>query len=333
MQIKKQASILWSSNTKERDAMSSSVAYKIKNWSQYNKALVNRGNVTVWFNQATVHAWQAVTPTPTRGRPQQYSDLAIECALTFRSLFHLPLRATQGFLEGLAELLQLELPIPDYTTLSRRAQSLEIGLKSSIRKGKAIDIVIDSTGLKIYGEGEWKVRTHGKQKRRTWRKLHIAIDPDSHETISMVLSPSSVVDRKALPELLKDRKKLKKVYADGAYFFKSCFDVIAKKKGQAMIPATYGSVPSRQASNPGEAMRDDLIREVWRCGGRESWKKESGYHKRSLVETQMYRYKQIFGGRLSSRKEESQLVEAQIKIGILNKMTQMGMPQTERVSI
>lgn len=313
--------------------MSSSVAYKIKNWSQYNKALVNRGNVTVWFDQATVQAWQACTPAPTRGRPHQYSNLAIECALTFRSLFHLPLRATQGFLEGLVSLLQLNLPIPDYTTLCRRAQNLEISLKSNIRKGKAIDIVIDSTGLKIYGEGEWKVRVHGKQQRRTWRKLHIAIDPDSHETISIVLSPSKVVDSKVLPELLAGHKKVKKVYADGAYFCKNCFDAIAAKKGQAMIPAKYGSVPSRQPLDPGEAMRDDLIREVWRCGGRENWKKQSGYHKRSLVETQMYRYKQIFGGRLSSRKEENQLIEAQIKIGILNKMTQMGMPQTERVSI
>ena len=146
--------------------MSSSVAYKIKNWSQYNKALVNRGNVTVWLNEDTRQGWNPQLPQTLRGRPYQYSDLAIECALTFKSLFHLPLRATQGFLQSLMCMLKLDLVVPDYTTLCRRAKDLSIDLKKSIRPSQAIDIVIDSTGLKIYGEGEWKMRIHGKQKPR-----------------------------------------------------------------------------------------------------------------------------------------------------------------------
>ena len=314
--------------------MSSSVAYKIKNWSQYNKALVNRGNVTVWLNEDTRQGWNPQLPQTLRGRPYQYSDLAIECALTFKSLFHLPLRATQGFLQSLMCMLKLDLVVPDYTTLCRRAKDLSIDLKKSIRPSQAIDIVIDSTGLKIYGEGEWKMRIHGKQKRRTWRKLHIAVDPNSHETLSMALTSNRVADMQVLPGLLDGQDSIKKVYADGAYYAPQCLDAIATKGAHAVIPPRYGSsLPIPPGAGPGLAMKYTLMQESYEHGSTQNWKKQSGYHKRSLVETQMYRYKQIFGCKLHSRKMSNQVVEARIKLSILNKMTQMGMPKTESVVI
>lgn len=145
------------------------IAYRIQNWREYNQALINRGNLTLWFSEDAIQSWYSQDVQEGRGRRFTYSDACIEIALTLRGLFRFPLRATQGFLEGLVKIMGLNLKVPHYSILSRRASGLSIALPRKEKSG-SLDLVIDSTGLKVYGEGEWKMRTHGKQKRRTWRK-------------------------------------------------------------------------------------------------------------------------------------------------------------------
>lgn len=309
--------------------MNKKVTYKIQNWSKYNQSLINRGNITLWFSEDTIDGWFAL-PSGKSGRPNYYSDQCIELALTIRALYNLPLRTTQGFLMGLLELLGVALPVPHYSRLSRRAKMLKINYKIS-NKNKNINIVIDSTGLKIYGEGEWKVRVHGKDKRRTWRKLHLAINPDNFQIESLKLTKSNVTDGTVLPELVSTIGKINNAYADAAYMYKECFDAIDTHGGTALIDLRGGTSLAKKPS-PGLVQRNRIVEEIWNCGNcKKTWKKQSGYHKRSLVETQMFRFKQILGAKLSSRKFENQVIEAKIKSLILNQMTALGMPKTIKV--
>ena len=151
--------------------------YKITNWSKYNESLVQRGSVTFWFNEDVINQWRHANAQPRRGHPFVFSDTAIETMLVLRELFQLPYRQTEGFGRSLIELMELDVAIPDYTSLAKRASSLGISLEVRKHRGP-IDVVVDSTGLKVFGEGEWKMRKHGKSKRRTWRKLHLAVNPE-----------------------------------------------------------------------------------------------------------------------------------------------------------
>jgi hypothetical protein len=266
-----------------------------------------------------------------RGRPYIYSERCVEVALTLRSLFHFTLRSTQGFIEGLFQRLNLGLRVPHYTQLCRRASDLKVQYYSPRSKHKPTDLVVDSTGLKIYGEGEWKTRLHGKQKRRTWRKLHIAIDLAHREMVAIELTNIGVHDQSVLPILVKDQKDIGKVYADGAYISKGCFDAIAAVGGEPVIPIRSG-MGIKNNPSPGLLLRNQLIREVRAAGGKGKWKKGSTYHKRSLVENQIFRFKKILGGTLSSRVFVNQVTEVKIKTLILNRMTNLGMPQSYKVA-
>jgi len=309
------------------------IAYKVRNWSQYNRALVNRGNVTMWLSEDIAQCWYEKNNIATgRGRRKIYSDACIETALTLRVIFRFPLRATQGFLMGLVKLMGLELKIPHYSRLSRRAAALEIQIKRMHEQGKEpTDLVIDSTGLKIYGEGEWKMRTHGKQKRRTWRKYHVAVDPKTHEVIAMELTEANFHDSEAVPALMSGLENLGKVYGDGAYPTKRSLDAITKAGGFAIIPPRSGTCIVKKNPSPGEEQRNRLVRERRKLGGKKAWKKISGYHRRSLVETHMFRLKTILGGSLRSRTIAHQKTEARIMVKILNGMTALGMPRTETI--
>ena len=308
--------------------------YRIANWKSYNRSLINRGNLTLRFCDETRKNWYA-KPTPHHralGRPNVYSQQCIEVALALRSLFRFPLRATQGFLEGMFELLEIELKVPCYSQLSRRASGLDVRFYSKKSKQRPTDLVVDSTGLKIYGEGEWKMRTHGKQKRRTWRKLHLAVNPDGMTVIALELTEANVHDDSVMPDLLRNQNITGKVYADGAYISKSCFDSIAATGGKASIAVRTGTGLVNKNPSPGQTLRNNLIREIRAAGGKTQWKKTSGYHKRSAAETQMFRFKTILGGGLSSRLFTNQVSEAKIKALILNKMTALGMPESYPVA-
>jgi hypothetical protein len=221
----------------------------------------------------------------------------------------------------------MDLKTPHYSSLSRRAGKLRVDL-SRVKKEGPLDLVIDSTGLRVYGEGEWKVRIHGKDKRRTWRKYHVAVDPSTHEVVAVELTAANYHDSKAVPELMKGLENVGKVYGDGAYPTPDSLDAITKVGGYAVIPPRTGTCIVKKNPSPGEEQRNRLVRERRKAGGKKAWKKESGYHRRSLAETHMFRLKTIFGGTLHSRKFENQRTEAALMARILNKMTSLGMPRS-----
>jgi hypothetical protein len=152
--------------------MSKKQRYRIRNWPQYNKSLVKRGSLTLWFDEESVKKWHEIKKTGGRGRPPKYTDIAILCMLTLKVVFRLPLRATQGLAASLIDLLKLSIESADYTTLCRRQKHLKVPLQKRMAGSESLHAVFDSTGLKVFGEGEWKVRQHGYSQRRTWRKLH-----------------------------------------------------------------------------------------------------------------------------------------------------------------
>ncbi len=304
------------------------VAYRIRNWSQYNQSLINRGNITIWFSDDALSGWQSSKERQGRGRPEEFSDAAIECCLLLRSLYHLPLRATQGFIEGMVSLLDLEIEAPDYTLLCKRAGNLSIALKA-LPTSKSLDVVVDSTGLKVYGEGEWKVRTHGKSKRRSWRKLHLAIDPTTHEIVGCELTDNKTHDCDVIDEVLP-QQELGNVCADGAYDNEKSYEAISKRSGTPFIPPRSGACKTKKPSLA-MALRNHTVQACWAIG-RDSWKKGSVYHQRSLAETAMFRFKTILGEKIASRKFENQVAEVRLKSQIINRMTHCGMPKSYKAS-
>ena len=307
--------------------MTKKTFYRIQNWKDYNRSLINRGNITVWFCEDAVKNWYTLpVQDKSRGRPFMYSDSFIELALTLRRLFNFSLRATQGFMEGMVHLLDLKLKVAHYSRLSRRSSALSIDLLNN--KKTVTDLVMDSTGLKVYGEGEWKVRIHGAQKRRSWRKYHVAIDPHSHEVVAVELTQNHIHDGHVVEKLLSDQPQVGKVYGDGAYCYKQSFDAIADHGGTPLITIRRGTSLVKYMPSNGEVLRNQLVKDIWAAGGQSTWKKTSGYHLRSLVETHMFRLKTILGGVLRSRKFDHQVTEARIMAKILNKMTSLGMPKS-----
>src|SRR3954467_1142169 len=265
--------------------------YRIRNWKQYNDALVRRGSLTLWVDRETLQAWRYQGPSQ-RGAQFRFSDTAIECLLTLRSVYHLTLRATEGFAHSLFGLMGLDLPVPDYTTLCRRAKVLRITLPK--RATGPLHLVLDSTGLKVYGEGEWKVRKHGYSKRRTWLKLHLAIDPETHEIQAAVVSEPGVTDAEAVPSLLEQvENPIEGVGADGAYDRRGVYEELERRGARAVIPPRRDAVIQRHGNTAGPRLaRDENLRRIRRIG-RAAWKRESGYHRRSLAETAMFRMKTI----------------------------------------
>ena len=298
----------------------------MRNWKEYNQALVNRGSTEFWIDEDIRLHWLAER-THTEGSPRIYSDVAIETSLMVRKLFHLPLRALEGFL---ASLLGVSLSIPDYTTISRRGKDLVIHLKKT-KKEKTI-VIIDSTGVKVYGEGEWKVRQHGYSKRRTWRKVHVAIDEDG-EIRAAEVTGNKTHDADVAKKLLDQETDLIDGFAaDGAYDHAKIYTVLqAKGIRKILVPPRkdakiwfHGNL--KMPPHP----RDENLRAI-RAQGRDQWKTSSGYHIRSLVENTMFRLKTIFGERLFSRIWANQVTEVKVMCQILNKMMTLGMPDSYAV--
>ncbi|WP_370560104.1 IS5 family transposase [Escherichia coli] len=210
--------------------------HKISNWKQYNQALVQRGSLTVWMDEQAIQQWHCQTHHGRRGRGFHYSDSAIETALMLKAVFKLPLRALEGFINSLFELMNVPLQSPDYSCISKRAKTVEIKYRLPSH-GPVAHLVIDATGLKVYGEGEWKIRKHGKEKRRVWRKLHLAVDAATHAIVAAEVSLETVGDNEVLPTLLNPlRRKIEQVSADGAYDTKACYALLQKKGAKATIP-------------------------------------------------------------------------------------------------
>jgi hypothetical protein len=307
--------------------------YKIRNWSEYNKALIQRGSINVWVDEDSLKKWYSSSHTCAAGRPATYSDEAILMLLTLREVFKLTLRSLQGFSQSLFELMGLNLPIPSYTQISRRAQTLHKHIRHLAKGKKKCHIIFDSTGLKVYGEGEWKVRIHGKSKRRTWRKFHIGIDAETQDILCCELTENNKGDAEIAEKMLDSiPRDIKSARGDGAYdgqrFRKKVYD----KGGTCTVPpprdATY-----KGASGGWEGERDACLAAIEGFGGGEDgrrlWKICSQYHRRSLVETAMFRVKRIFGSRLKARSLGAQQSEAICKCLAINKMNKLGMPKGE----
>lgn len=300
-------------------------ARRISNWSDYNKALVNRGSLTVWFEKEKIKSWLNTRTLNKRGRPVLYSDLAIEFCLTIKALFKLPLRATQGFVQSIFKMMDLSLPVPDYTSLSKRQKTLKIKLPKKTSFNKKMHIIVDSTGLKVFGEGEWKVRKHGKEKHRTWLKLHLAIDESTNGIEAAMLTADDVHDSETLPNILNQIDgDVEQVTGDGAYdthdSYQAAIDIGAKPCFPPRANATR-----RKATDEAWRLRNHAVSQVG-YHDLKYWKNKNNYHRRSLSETAMYRMKQLMGDHVQARTIERQSREIGIKCSILNKMTQLGMP-------
>jgi hypothetical protein len=218
----------------------------------------------------------------------------------------------------------IHLPVPDYTVLSRRGRRLKIDLAFKPRDS-AIHLVVDSTGLKIYGEGEWKVRIHGIGKRRTWRKIHIGLDEATGEIVCAEFTKADTVDSDVLPKILrKIGLRVLQVSADGAYDRRKDYKAIARMGARAVIPPRWDAVVCSRGRPSERDVNIERIRKI----GLKRWKVESQYHRRSLTETAFSRLKRIFGGGLRSRLFENQRTEAMIALNLLNRMTALGMPNS-----
>ncbi len=303
--------------------------YRIRNWSEYNKALVSRGSLTVWFDEESIADWHNTQLSGQRGRPQDYSDTAIICALTLRNLFRLPLRATQGLVASLIKLLCLPLIAPDYSTLSRRQASLTLPAYKN-KNNKPVHLVVDGSGIKIFGEGEWKMRQHGKEKRRTWRKLHIAVDESTQDIVMSVISDANVHNGEVLSLLLPSKGKLavSQVTGDGAYDSHDCYLAAINIGAKPCFPPRENAA-RRKATDETWRLRNHAVGRV-REKGLKKWKEKNNYHRRSLSETAFSRLKKIFGSYAASRVFENQAIELALRCHILNKMNQLGMPDSVR---
>jgi IS5 family transposase len=302
--------------------------YHIRNWTEYNASLKQRGSLTFWVSEEAVEQWLETEKTGQRGASRTYTNTAIAVMATLKALYRWAGRQIEGFIESVFKLMNLTLSVPDHSTLSRRMKTLAIDIPVEPTH-KARHVVIDSTGVEVYGEGEWKTRQHGVSKRRTWRKLHLALDEATGEILAVVASGKDTADCEVLSMLLEQIEgDLEQVSADGAYDTHSCYEAIRDQGAKAVIPPRKGAkiwVHGNTKAQPHQ--RDENLRQI-RRRGRKRWKQDSCYHRRSIAETGMFRFKTTFGDRLSSRHFDNQATEIFVKCVALNKMMQLCKPDS-----
>ena len=282
----------------------------------------------MWITEDVVQTWHETEAEPKRGHPRTYTDTAMLTMATLQEIYHLGLRQTQGLMASIGAVLHLMVRIPDYSTLSRRRATLEVVLPRTPKK-EALHVVVDSTGVKVFGEGEWKVRQHGYTRRRTWRKVHVGVDEASGEIVAAVVTTNSTHDSQELPDLLAQvEEEIAQVSGDGAYDRRRCYEAISQRRARATIPPQHNAKIWQHGNTHAERLaRDDNLRRI-RQIGRAGWKRECGYHRRSLAETTMFRLKTIFGDRVSARSFAGQATQVVVRCASLNRLTQLGMPDS-----
>ena len=303
-------------------------SYRTTNWPAYNAALKQRGSLRIWFDPEM--EWLAA-PQGRRGRPATFSDAAIQTCLMLKALFGLPLRQTTGLVASLLKLAKLDWPVPDFSTLCRRQKDLAVTVPYRPSTG-ALHLLVDSTGIKAMGEGEWSCRKHGASRPRQWCKLHLGIDAETLEVRAIEVTGSRVGDGPMLPRLLEQippDEPIETVTADGAYDTRVCHAAIAARQATAVIPTRRNGRPWKETT-PGAQARNDILRTSRRFG-RAIWRNWSGYHRRSLIEAKM-RCMKLLGERLMSRTSSRQTAELQIRAALLNRFTALGTPETRRVA-
>lgn len=307
--------------------------YRVRNWKEYNQSLVNRGSLDFWIEQGVrVHVEVEKDldingkKKKQRGKPVQHSDSVIAFVLTIGTVFHQRLRQTEGLAQFVIKSAQLGWQVPDFTTLCRRRKIIPMQLP--LQPKEAVVAILDSTGLKVYGEGEWKVRKHGYSKHRIWTKVHLSVDKDGEIRV-VKTTDNSVDDASAGVMLLQaETATITAVPADGAYDRAKMYTAIVAKGAQALIPPRIDAKIWIHGNTKGvKHPRDENLRAI-RTTTRRKWKEQIGYHVRSGVENTMFRLKTVFTDRLHSRSLESQKREVFLRCSALNLMTAHGMPDS-----
>ena len=301
------------------------------NWAEYDAALRQRGSLTVWFTEEAIAAWRA-EPRTTRGGQPHYSALAIRTALTLRAVFRLALRQTEGLIGSILHLLGLDLAAPDHSTLSRRAETLEVP-KPCPSSGGPVHLLVDSAGLQLCGPGEWLVEKHGTRKRRSWRKLHIGVDAGTGRILASELTTSDVDDGSQVEPLLDQiAGPLASFTGDGAYDQAGVYGTLAKHHPDAevIIPPRSTAVLSENGETA-PTQRDRHLQSIAEHG-RIGWQKASGYTRRALVEAAISRLKRVIGDALRSRTDRRRTTEVAIAVQALNRMLELGRPKSVRIS-
>ena len=278
--------------------------YRVTNWAEYNESLRNRGDLTIWITDDARTHWAAPRRGSRGGQPR-YSALAITLCLTIGMVYKLPLRQTQGLMRSISKLMKLEMPVPDFSTLSRRRKGLRLPDTTRAERSHPIHLVVDSTGLKVFGEGEWLQTKHKtKAKRKRWRKLHLGLDLVNGEIVCSDLTLDNVGDATALPGLVDQiDAPISRVLADGAYDGTPTRALLKARFGEVVeiiIPPPKNATPSPQTWHD-PTLRDQHIAEI-QVRGCMAWQASSGYNQRSRIETQMGRWKTVIGPKLKSRR-------------------------------
>jgi hypothetical protein len=310
---------------------------QVTNWPAYDASLRQRGSLTVWFTDEAIRAWRA-EPRTTRGGQPWYSELAILTALTLRAVFRLAFRQTGGLIGSLMRLIGLDLPVPDHTTLSRRAATLEVprprsGSRDAGREAAPVHLLVDSTGLKLCGPGEWLIEKHGTKTRRSWRKLHLGVDADTGQIVASVLTSHDADDGAEVGPLLDQvAGPVMSFTGDGAYDQDGVYASVAERHPEAevVVPPRANAVPSNAAeSNP--TQRDRHLQHI-ADHGRRAWQRASGYTKRARAEAAIGRWKQVIGDRLRAHTDERRATEVDVAVYVLNRMHELGRPKYVRVA-
>jgi hypothetical protein len=304
--------------------------HRVKNWAEYDAGLRARGSLTVWFTAEAVEAWRAA-PRTTRGGQPCYSDLAITTALTLRAVFRLALRQTEGLIGSILQLLGLDLPVPDHSTMSRRAETLAVPRPKA--GSEPVHLLVDGTGLKLCGPGEWLIEKHGSRRRRGWRKLHLATDADTGRIVATVLTDRDADDALQVGALLGQVEgPVASFTGDGAYDRDDVHTEVTTRHPDAavVVPPRASAVPSA-AAETAPTRRDCHLRCIAERG-RMGWQKASGYNDRALVEADISRWKRVIGDGLRSQTDGRQATEVAIAADVLNRMLELGRPDYVRIA-
>ena len=305
---------------------------KVMNWREYDAGLRQRGSLTVWFTDEAVQAWQA-EPRTTRGGQPDYSPLAILTALTLRAVFRLPFRQTEGLIGSVIGLLGLDLAVPDHTTLCRRAETLEVPRPRRCGGGEPVHLLVDSTGLRLCGPGEWLVEKHGTRTRRSWRKLHLGVEADTGQVVAAVLTDRDADDGAQVGPLLDQVDgPVASFTGDGAYDQEGVYASVAARHPEAavIVPPRSTAVPSDTAETT-PTQRDRHLQAIAETG-RMGWQRASGYNIRARIEAAVSRYKRVIGDTLRSQTDRRQATEVAIAVGVLNRMLELGRPESVRIA-
>jgi len=300
--------------------------YKVTNWKDYNNGLRQRGDFTFWFDEEVIAGWRPAK-TGARGRPKEYSDIAIKTTLVIRQLFHLALRQTEGLMISLARIMKADIAIPDFSSISKRSITIPRDILTKAKQPGSV-VIVDSTGLKVYGKDEWHQEKHNVPARRTWRRLHLAID-ENHNVLAYELTTPEVGDPSAVSDLLDQfDTPFDTFMGDGAYDGEPVTQAVLNKQpnAQVVVPPHKNAV----ISGTGDSQRDQHIQLIAQLG-RIAWQRKTGYNLRSHVELAMQRYKRIFGNRMKARELPQQKTEAWISVTLLNHMTSLGMPVSVKI--